>query len=216
MKRPGSSRVIPLIVLFALAAMPAWAHSPRQRKPADARAKATPATVDLNTASESDLESLPGAGAATAKKIIAGRPYSSFQDLSRAGMSAATIAKITPLATVGSAPGRSSRTPSATPSGGALSAPVDLNAASEKELEALPGIGPATAKKIIAGRPYAAAADLSKAGVAAATIQKITPLVTVGRAPAPSPAPPAPRPPPPSTPTRTPAAAPPPVAPPPK
>ncbi|HVO13208.1 MAG TPA: helix-hairpin-helix domain-containing protein, partial [Vicinamibacteria bacterium] len=43
---------------------------------------------------------------------------------------------------------------------------------------------------IIAGRPYAAVADLSKAGVPAKTIAQITPLVTVGASKAPAPAPP--------------------------
>lgn len=57
---------------------------------------------------------------------------------------------------------------------------VDLNTATEKELDGLPGVGPATAKKIIAGRPYSSVDDLSKAGVSASTIKKITPLVTVG------------------------------------
>jgi len=61
-------------------------------------------------------------------------------------------------------------------------APVNLNTASQADLEALPGVGPATAKKIIAGRPYASIADLAKAGVPKSTIEKITPLVTVGAA----------------------------------
>ncbi len=69
---------------------------------------------------------------------------------------------------------------------------VNLNTASESELVALPGVGPATAKKIIAGRPYTSIADLAKAGVPKNTIQKIMSMVTVGAAssaPAPQPAP---------------------------
>jgi DNA uptake protein ComE-like DNA-binding protein len=149
--------------------------------------------VDVNSASDKDLETLPGVGAATAKKIIAGRPYSSASDLSKAGVSAATIKKITPLVTFGNAapaaaPAKSSASKPAASAKPAASnepeAPVDLNSASEKDLETLPGVGAATAKKIVSGRPYSSASDLSKAGVSAATIKKITPLVTVGNAPA--------------------------------
>jgi hypothetical protein len=64
-------------------------------KPADTAAK-----VDLNTASEKDLDNLPGVGSASAKKIIAGRPYSTVDDLSKAGLSARTTKKIAPLVTV--------------------------------------------------------------------------------------------------------------------
>jgi competence protein ComEA len=58
---------------------------------------------------------------------------------------------------------------------------VDLNTASEKELEAIKGVGPATAKKIIAGRPYSSVDDLAKAGVPAKTIEGMKPFVTVGK-----------------------------------
>lgn len=68
-------------------------------------------------------------------------------------------------------------------------AKVDINNATQKELENLPGVGAATAKKIIAGRPYTSAADLGKAGVPKTTIAKITPLVAVGVASAAPPAP---------------------------
>ena len=63
-------------------------------------------------------------------------------------------------------------------------AKVDINSASEKDLEKLPGIGKATAKKIVAGRPYASVGDLKRAGVSDKTIEKITPKVAVGAAPA--------------------------------
>jgi hypothetical protein len=67
----------------------------------------------------------------------------------------------------------------ATASSTKSTAKVDLNTASERELDRLLGVGSATAKKIIAGRPYSSVDDLSKAGVSASTIKKITPLVTV-------------------------------------
>ena len=67
---------------------------------------------------------------------------------------------------------------------------VDLNTASEKELEGIKGVGPATAKKIIAGRPYKSVDELSKAGLTAKQVEAVKPLVTVGSA-APVPAAPA-------------------------
>lgn len=41
----------------------------------------TNATININTASASDLDTLPGVGAVTADKIISGRPYETVDDL---------------------------------------------------------------------------------------------------------------------------------------
>jgi DNA uptake protein ComE-like DNA-binding protein len=180
---------IVIAVLGLSGSRSASATTAKQSKSADATN-----SVDLNNASEKDLESLPGVGPATAKKIIAGRPYSSIDDLSKAGVSASTIKKITPLVTVGGpAPATASvksntgtkasagtKSSSRSASSSAPGTPIDLNTASAGELEELPRVGDVTAKKIIAGRPYSSVGDLSKAGVPASTINQITPLVTVG------------------------------------
>src|SRR5262245_51645897 len=60
---------------------------------------------------------------------------------------------------------------------------IDINSASADELTSLNGVGEATAKKIIAGRPYTSVDDLAKAGVSKSTITKIRSQVTVGAQP---------------------------------
>ena len=141
------------------------------------------AKVHLNVASLKELEDLPGVGEATAKKIVAGRPYKSVDELERAGISQNELARIRPLVTVGRehAEGAQEAADHAT-------AKMDLNTASTKDLEELPGVGEATAKKIVAGRPYKSVEDLKSAGISEAEMAKITPLVRVGEEPAAEPA----------------------------
>jgi DNA uptake protein ComE-like DNA-binding protein len=186
-------RKTPVIVaLFVVAAMPGFPQSAQKRpRPESAAAQPAAGRIDLNTASEALLETLPGVGPATAKRIVAGRPYASLADLGRTGIPQRTIDQIGPFVTVSrmragaDAPqqpssvspsrahtrDRSSETPQGT---------IDLNTASESQLETLPGVGPATAKKIIAGRPYSNVIDLARAGVPQRTISQISSLVTAG------------------------------------
>src|SRR5215831_13032808 len=79
-------RWIPAVAALLVAAwlLPAPAFAAKSKTP----------KVDLNTATEKELEDLPGVGAATAQKIIAGRPYSSVNDLEKAGVPKSTIDNI--------------------------------------------------------------------------------------------------------------------------
>jgi hypothetical protein len=57
--------------------------------------------LDLNTASLEQLQKLPGLNEATAKQIIAGRPFKSVDELQKVGLSKPTIDKLAPMVTVG-------------------------------------------------------------------------------------------------------------------
>ena len=186
-------------------------------------AAAKKSLVDINTASQAELEAVKGVGPATAKKIIANRPYKSLDELSKAGLSAKKVESFKSSLTVGgavspscscgrqgrekerqgdgkkgeAAPRTKAKEPKAAePVSGA---PVDLNTADLKALEALPGVGPATAQKIIAARPFKSVDDLSKVkGMSKAKVEALKDKVIVGQekaaAPKAKPAPVAPAP----------------------
>lgn len=133
--------------------------------PALAATKTTTATVakpaaactiiNVNTATATDLDAVPQVGVARAKQIIAGRPYATVAD----------VAKVVPQAYPAIK--------------GCLKVEtVNVNTATAAQLQdKLPGIGQKTASKIVAGRPYASAAALTKV-VTPAQLKSIAPLVT--------------------------------------
>lgn len=60
------------------------------------------------------------------------------------------------------------------------SRPVSVNAASQSELETLTGIGPATARKIISGRPYTSLEELvAKKAMGGALFEKLKSQLTL-------------------------------------
>lgn len=147
---------------------------------AQVAAKKKSSLVDVNTATAEQLQTLPGVGPAIAKEIIAGRPYSSVNDLDRVkGLGAARLAELKGKVTASRAP----RAVPAKKKGGA-SAPkasgvVNVNTATSAELQELPGIGPVLARAIIDGRPYSSVDDLGRVkGIGEEKLEDLTDLVT--------------------------------------
>lgn len=75
MKRLIALILIGLFSTGVLTAPTVWAQAPK------ASSSMKHELLDLNTASEADLKTIPGIGDAYAKKIVAGRPYKAKDEL---------------------------------------------------------------------------------------------------------------------------------------
>jgi len=149
------------------------------------------AAINVNTASEGELTSLPGIGPAKAAAIVQVRtqngPFKSLSDLDAVpGIGPATLTNITPMvifaedgkAPVAAAPEAQSTEASSPSAGG-----VNINSADASGLQNLPGIGPSKANAIVADRtsngPFSSCADLQRVrGVGPATVAGIATVCT--------------------------------------
>ncbi len=102
--------------------------------------------VDINTAGEDELRSLPGIGPGLARRIVADReangPFREPEEITRVfGIGEGRYQEIKDLITAGRAEAPAARAVTVDR--------INLNTATQPELETLPGIGPVMARRII-------------------------------------------------------------------
>jgi competence protein ComEA len=130
--------------------------------------------VNINTASMDELAALPDVSNNDAQAIVSDRDQRGLfyerSDLRRVnGLGAVAYAAVEALVTVGQ-PGERPR--------------IDLNEATARQLDWLPGIGPVRAAEIVRDReengPFTSLADLKRVhGVGPATVDKLSPWAEV-------------------------------------
>ncbi len=190
-------RIIGLIALLsAVPHLPAVEAS--RAKTTESKVKAA-GKIDLNTADAETLQTLPGVGPSTARAIIAARPFSSVDELEKvSGIGAAKLADLRPMVRVSRAGGKEAEVKKGgalskgdekksdrgreKAAGSAMRGKIDVNTADAATLEELPGVGPATARAILAARPFYSVDDLERVpGIGSARLGELRDFVTVSR-----------------------------------
>lgn len=136
--------------------------------------------LDPNRASAQELDRLPGVGRSLADALVRSResqgPFRARDDLLRVrGIGPALLERMAPHLALPELPAAAPRT-----------APLlDLNRADTLALQALPGVGPALARRIVEARaetPFRGVDDLLRVrGIGPATLARLRPLVAVPR-----------------------------------
>jgi competence ComEA-like helix-hairpin-helix protein len=175
----------------SLEALDAASQSELDENEERARPLAEGETLDPNRAGAAELDRLPGVGPATAERIVAARdsaPFLAAEGLLRVrGIGPATLEKLRPFLDLGGTPASPIRPPTALGAAGGAGAGgasergeglVDVNRAGPDALQALPGIGPALAARIIAHRdsagPFRSPEDLlAVRGIGPATLERL-------------------------------------------
>lgn len=136
--------------------------------------------VDLNTADLKTIAALPGISDTLAQRIIDGRPYKKLDDLLAVkGIGQAKIDGLKDLVSFSKVKPVKDETVKTDATETAEKTLINVNKADLKTLITLPGIGEATAQKIIDGRPYKTLDDLGKVkGIGEAKLKGIKDLIS--------------------------------------
>ena len=136
--------------------------------------------VDLNTADLKTIAALPGISDTLAQRIIDGRPYKKLDDLLAVkGIGQAKIDGLKDLVSFSKVKPVKDETVKTDATETAEKTLINVNKADLKTLITLPGIGEATAQKIIDGRPYKTLDDLGKVkGISEAKLKGLKDLVS--------------------------------------
>jgi competence protein ComEA len=187
----------------ALLSVHTWGFSRWGARPAELE---TAYRIDLNAASKAELLQMPGVGESLAARIESYRKeYGAFRqvdDISRIhGIGPATVERLRPWvrvaagnsalkppsskATGPSTDKKSPHTSSGSPGSkkiASLRGVINVNYASEEELQRLPGIGLKMAQRIVAERlkkPFISVDDLRRVpGIGAKTLERLRPFVS--------------------------------------
>lgn len=147
-------------------------------------------TIDLDRAGAGEIARLPRIGPGLARRIVADRsargPFGSLEGLSRVpGVGDGLIAEVRTLVVFSG--GKAARREGGQGPGDSSSGapgPLDLNTATEAELEKLPGVGPSLARRIVEFRgrhgPFAGVDGLvGVRGIGPRTLERLKGLATV-------------------------------------